>query len=313
MTAGRSVKNQDLTPVDLGRGLRLRTPVIAASGTFGYGLEYEGLVNRDALGAVITKGLSLRPRKGNPPPRITETPCGMINSIGLQNIGVRAFLAEKLPLLTGINVPVIVNIFGTDVDEYRSVARELMGRPIAGVEINISCPNVKKGGMEFGKDPGLSAQVVRAVRKTFSGHLMVKLSPSAGDIVAVALACESEGADSLSVINTIPAMAVDVESRRPKVFTMTGGLSGPAIRPIALRMVYETAQRVKKPVIGVGGIACAEDALQFIIAGAAAVQVGTATFFHPGAMEEISAGIAEYLRRHGIAKISSLTGSLKKK
>ncbi len=297
--------------VDLGRGLRLRTPVMAASGTFGYGLEYDGLVDTGGLGAIVTKGLSLRPREGNPPPRIVETPCGLINSIGLQNIGVEAFLREKLPLLAGRGVPIVANIFGTDVREYRAVARALDGTPIAGIEVNISCPNVKKGGMEFGTDPRLSAQVVRSVRRAFGGHLMVKLSPSAADIVSVARACEGEGADSLSLINTIPAMAIDVEMRRPRLSTVTGGLSGPAIRPIALRMVYEVARRVKKPVVGIGGIACAEDALQFIIAGASAVQVGTATFFHPGAMIDISAGIASYLTRHRVRTLSSLRRTLR--
>jgi len=304
------VKGKAPLEVNLGKGLRLQSPVIAASGTFGYGLEYEGLVRTERLGAIITKGLSLKPRKGNPPPRIAETPCGMLNSIGLQNIGVKAFLKDKLPLLKKLNIPVIVNIFGTSMDEYKSLANELEGSPIAGIEINISCPNVKKGGMEFGKDPRLSAQVVRGVRKSFKGHLMVKLSPSAGDIAEVASACEGEGADSLSLINTIPGMAIDVETRRPRISTVTGGLSGPAIKPIALRMVHEVSRRVKKPVVGIGGIATAEDALEFIIAGASAVQVGTATFFHPGAMEEITDGISLYLRKHAIKSLKSVVFSL---
>jgi len=214
------VKGKSPLEVNLGKGLKLKSPVIAASGTFGYGLEYEGLVSMEKLGAIVTKGLSLQPRKGNPPPRIAETPCGMLNSIGLQNIGVKAFLKEKLPLLKKLKVPVIVNIFGTSMDEYRSLANELEGSPIAGIEINISCPNVKKGGMEFGKDPKLSAQIVRGVRKSFRGHIMVKLSPSAGDIAEVASACEAEGADSLSLINTIPGMAIDVETRRPRISTV---------------------------------------------------------------------------------------------
>jgi len=304
------VKGKSPLEVNLGKGLKLQSPVIAASGTFGYGLEYEGLVSMEKLGAIVTKGLSLQPRKGNPPPRIAETPCGMLNSIGLQNIGVKAFLKEKLPLLKKLKVPVIVNIFGTSMDEYRSLANELEGSPIAGIEVNISCPNVKKGGMEFGKDPKLSAQIVRGVRKSFRGHIMVKLSPSAGDIAEVASACEAEGADSLSLINTIPGMAIDVETRKPRISTVTGGLSGPAIKPIALRMVYEVSRRVKKPIIGIGGIATPEDALEFIIAGASAVQVGTATFFHPGAMEEIADGIANYLRKHAIKSLKSVVSSL---
>jgi len=304
------VKGKSPLEVNLGKGLRLQSPVIAASGTFGYGLEYEGLVSMEKLGAIVTKGLSLQPRKGNPPPRIAETPCGMLNSIGLQNIGVNAFLKEKLPILKKLKVPIIVNIFGTSMDEYRSLANELDGSPIAGIEINISCPNVKKGGMEFGKDPKLSAQVVRGVRKSFKGHIMVKLSPSAGDIAEVASACEAEGADSLSLINTIPGMAIDVETRKPRISTITGGLSGPAIKPIALSMVYEVSKRVKKPIIGIGGISTAEDALEFIIAGASAVQVGTATFFHPGAMEEIVDGISLYLQKHAVKSLSSLVSSL---
>ncbi len=297
--------------VNIGRGLMLKNPVMTASGTFGYGTEYEGLVDLRLMGAVIVKGLSLRPRAGNPPPRITETPAGMLNSIGLQNIGVENFLKEKLPLLRDLGATVIVNVYAETIEEFGEICRLLTkAKGIAALEINISCPNVNKGGIAFGTVPDLAGEVTRAARTATDLPLIVKLSPNVTAIAEIALAVEQAGADAVSLINTLTGMAIDVERRVPKLKNIIGGLSGPAIRPVALRMVWEVAKRVSIPVIGIGGIMQAEDALEFLIAGARAVEVGTANFIDPQASIKIIAGIRDYLNRHEIKNVNSLIGSI---
>lgn len=296
--------------VDIG-GLVLKNPVMTASGTFGYGREFSELVDLTRLGAVVVKGLSLQPSMGNPPPRIAETACGMLNAIGLENVGVDAFIRDKLPFLKTFSVPVIVNIYGKSVEEYAELAGRL--DPVQGVsavEVNISCPNVKAGGVSFGVDPEAAYTVVREVRLRTARPLIVKLSPNVSDIARIAEKAVDAGADALSLINTITGMAVDIERRRPKLANVTGGLSGPAVKPVALRMVWEVAKTVKVPVIGIGGIMTAEDALEFLITGAAAVQVGTANFVNPGATMEILDGIDAYLVKHGIEKVTDLIGTL---
>ena len=294
-------------------GLKLKNPVMTASGTFGYGLEFAQYMDLSALGAIITKGLSLKPRQGNPPPRIVETPCGMINAIGLENIGVDTFINDRLPLLRKIKVRIIVNIFGETVREYAEVAGRLDDAAgVDAVEINISCPNVKKGGLAFGTDPKEAARVVSAVRKATGLHVMTKLTPNVTDIKVMARAVVEAGSDSISLINTIPAMAVDAEMMRPVLPTVTGGLSGPAIKPIALRLVHEAASAVKAPIVGIGGIVIGTDAVEFMLAGASAVQVGTASFISPGASAGVVSGIEEYLKRHKIRRASSIVGRLKK-
>jgi len=297
--------------VNIGRGLMLKNPVMTASGTFGYGTEYEGLVDLRLVGAVIVKGLSLRPRAGNPPPRITETPAGMLNSIGLQNIGVENFLKEKLPLLRDLGATVIVNVYAETIEEFGEICRLLTkAKGIAALEINISCPNVNKGGIAFGTVPDLAGEVTRAARTATDLPLIVKLSPNVTAIAEIALAVEQAGADAVSLINTLTGMAIDVERRVPKLKNIIGGLSGPAIRPVALRMVWEVAKRVSIPVIGIGGIMQAEDALEFLIAGARAVEVGTANFIDPQASIKIIAGIRDYLSRHEMQNVNSLIGSI---
>ncbi|MFZ3072963.1 MAG: dihydroorotate dehydrogenase [Thermodesulfobacteriota bacterium] len=293
-------------------GLKLKNPVMTASGTFGYGVEFSPHTNVSRLGGVVVKGLSLKPRQGNPPPRIVETPCGMLNAIGLQNVGVEAFINEKLPKLRKFKTAVIANIFGETLDEYAEVAKRLDGAEgVSALEINISCPNVRKGGMSFGVDPLEAAKVVEIVRKATKLHLMTKLSPNVSDIKVMVKAVEEAGTDSISLINTIPGMAIDVEKRRPILTTITGGLSGPAIRPIAVRMVYEAAKVAKTPIIGIGGIVTANDALEFLIAGASAVQVGTANFLDPEAAIKVIEGIEAYMKRHLIKKVGEITGSLR--
>jgi len=299
----------DLT-VDIG-GLKLQTPVMTASGTFGYAREFEPYLDLNRLGAVIVKGLSLQPSKGNPPPRIVETACGMLNAIGLENVGVEAFIRDKLPFLRSLSVPTIANIYGKTVDEYALLAEHLEQLDaVKGVEVNISCPNVKEGGVAFGSDPAIVREVVAAVREKTGKHLMVKLSPNVTDIVKIARAAEDAGANSLSVINTVTGMAVDLATRRPKLANITGGLSGPAIKPVALRMVWQTARAVGIPVVGVGGIMNAKDALEFMLVGATAVQVGTANFVNPGGTMEIIDGIAAWLEEQGIGDVKALIGSL---
>ena len=296
--------------VQIGR-LALKNPVMTASGTFGYAKEFEPFVDLHRLGGVIVKGISLEPRAGNPPPRIVETPCGMLNSIGLENVGVERFLSEKLPYLRELKTRVIVNILGDRIEEYRDLAAILNDvEGIDGIEVNISCPNVKKGGVAFGTDPTMAKKVTAAVRKKFSGTLLVKLSPNVTDITQIAKAVEDGGADAVALVNTLLGMDIDVRTRRPSLANVVGGLSGPAIRPVALRMVWQTSQAVKIPVIGVGGITTAEDALKFLIAGAHAIQVGTANFVNPKATEDILDGITGYLEKNGMNSVQELIGSL---
>jgi len=292
--------------------LSLQNPVIAASGTFGYGLEFEPLVDLNLLGAVVVKGLSLKPMAGNPPPRIVETPGGMLNAIGLANIGLEAFLKDKLPRLRKFTTPIIVNIYGHHTDEYGELASELRGvEGVAALEVNISCPNVECGGMAFGIDPLTSARVTETVVKNTDKPVIVKLSPNVTDIKAVAKAVEGAGAHALSLINTLTGMAIDVESRRPKLANIVGGLSGPAIKPIALYMVYQVARTVKIPVIGMGGIMDYRDALEFLMVGAQAVEIGTANFVNPRVTLEVIEGIRTYCVENGIRQIGEIVGSLK--
>jgi len=292
-------------------GIRLKNPVLAASGTFGYGTEYADLVDVEALGGLVTKAITLEPREGNPPPRTVETPAGMLNAIGLANVGVDAFIKEKMPLLHEFDTAVIVNVAGSTVAEYVEVARRLNEcNRIDGLEINISCPNVKQGGALFGSDPKTAAKVVAQVRKATSFPLVVKLTPNVTDIVSVARAVEDAGADALSLINTLVGMAIDVETKRPQLANGTGGLSGPAIKPVALAMVWKVAQAVNLPVVGIGGILSAEDALEFLIAGATAVQVGTGNFVDPRCMTNIIQGLEQYCQDKGIDKISEIVGTL---
>jgi dihydroorotate dehydrogenase (NAD+) catalytic subunit len=297
--------------VEIGR-LRLRNPVMTASGTFGYGEEYAPYVDLSRLGAIVVKGLSLKPRMGNPPPRIVETPCGMLNAVGLQNVGVNAFIREKLPFLTQFDLPVIANIFGESVEEYVKVAEILsQASGVHGLEVNISCPNVKKGGIAFGANPDMAADVTRRVKASTDLPVIVKLTPNVTDITEIAESVEAAGADAISLINTITGMSVDIERRVPHLRNITGGLSGPAIKPVALRMVWQVIQRVSIPVIGLGGIMTARDALEFLIVGARAVQVGTAHFIHPHAAIDILEGIEDYLEQHQFDDINQLVGTLK--
>ncbi|MBN1613823.1 MAG: dihydroorotate dehydrogenase [Deltaproteobacteria bacterium] len=282
-----------------------------ASGTFGFGEEFAPFVDLNELGALVVKGLSWEPRQGNPPPRIIETVGGMLNAIGLENPGARAFIEEKLPFLRQYDVAVIANIFGETLDEYPRVAEALSrAGGIKAIEVNISCPNVKKGGIAFGADPDIAAEVTRQVKTATDMPVIVKLTPNVADITDVARSVEAAGADAVSLINTLTGMAIDVESRTPQIQNVTGGLSGPAIRPVALRMVWQTVKRVSIPVIGVGGIMRAEDALEFLIAGAKAVQIGTANFVNPQITLEVIAGIEGYLIRHRMDDIRDLIGSL---
>ena len=296
--------------VDIGR-LTLRNPVMTASGTFGYGGEYAPFVDLDRLGAIVVKGLSLQPSAGNPPPRIVETACGMLNAIGLENIGIEDFVRKRLPFLQRLQTPVIANVYGKTVNEYERLAARIDGVDgIAAIEVNISCPNVRAGGMAFGVDAAVAADLVGAVRRRTAKPVTVKLSPNVTDITAIAKAVVAAGADSVSLINTITGMAIDIRNRRPRLANITGGLSGPAIKPVALRMVWEVARAVDVPVIGVGGIMNAEDALEFLIAGASAVQVGTANFVNPAATEEIIDGLSDYLLKFGMRSIREIIGSL---
>ena len=292
-------------------GIKMRNPVMTASGTFGYGEEFSSYVDLEKIGAMITKGLSLKPRAGNPTPRIVETPGGMLNAIGLQNVGVDAFITQKVPFLRNVNTPVIANLFGNTLDEYGELAARLDGVPeVAGVEVNISCPNVKHGGIVFGTEPEAAHAVVKLVRERTIKPLIVKLSPNVTDIVQMAHACADAGADALSLINTLTGMAVDLHKRRPVLANITGGLSGPAIKPVALRMVWQVAKAVKIPIIGIGGIMCAADALEFMLVGATAVQIGTANFLDPSAAETIAREMEAYLVQNGISSVKSLIGAL---
>jgi dihydroorotate dehydrogenase (NAD+) catalytic subunit len=291
-------------------GIALRNPVLTASGTFGYGTEFAPFLDLEKIGGFVAKSLTLEPRFGNPPPRIAETPAGLLNAISIENVGVRAFLEEKLPALSE-GVVVIASAFGTEPAIYAEIAERVSEHPrIAGIEINASCPHVKAGGIEFGQDPQLLAELVRAVRRVTTRPLLVKLSPNVTHIADMARVCEGEGADGVTLINAVQGMEVDVETRRPVLSNILGGLSGPAIRPIALRMVWQVAQAVEIPVCGVGGIVDAEDAVKFMLCGATAVQVGTANYLNPSAAEEIAVGIADYARRHGFKRVADLTGAL---
>jgi dihydroorotate dehydrogenase (NAD+) catalytic subunit len=293
--------------------LELKNPVMTASGTFGYGEEFDSLVNLHRLGAIIAKGISLLPMQGNPPPRIAETACGMLNAIGLENVGLERFLTEKLTFLKGIETPLIVNILGDTIEDYEQLAKRLDDEEkVAAVEVNISCPNVKQGGVAFGTDPGMAHAVTKAVCRNFSRPVIVKLSPNVTDIVMIGRAVEEAGADGLSLINTVLGMAIDIESCKPKLANTFGGLSGPAIKPIALRMVWQVAAGVSIPVIGIGGISTPEDAIEFFLAGATAIQVGTANFINPQATEEIIDGIELYLNKNGIASIEDIIGKARK-
>ena len=292
-------------------GIELRNPVMTASGTFGYAREFEKLIDLNRLGAIIVKGLSLEPSAGNPPPRIVETPCGMLNAIGLENVGLAAFVKEKLPFLKRLETPIFVNIYGESVVEYAELAARLDDiEDVTGIEVNISCPNVKSGGLAFGAYPDSASEVVNAIRDKTEKPMMVKLSPNVTDITQIARSVEAAGADSISLINTLTGMVIDIETRRPKLANITGGLSGPAIKPVALRMVWQVAQTVKIPVIGIGGIMTAKDALEFLIAGAVAVQVGTANFINPHATIDIIEGIEAFLVERQIDNLTDIIGTL---
>ena len=290
--------------------LRLRSPVLVASGTFGYGIEYSDLVDMECLGAICAKGITLAPREGNPPPRICETPSGMLNAIGLQNPGVEVFIEEKLPPLRELGAPVIANINGETYEEYEALARRLSDTEgIAAIELNVSCPNVKRGGMHFGTDEASLSELTRRVRAATDLPLIVKLSPNVTDIVSLAEVAVKAGADALSLINTLLGMSIDVERRRPRLAFGTGGLSGPAIRPVAVRIVYQVWRALRCPIVGMGGIMTAEDALEFILAGATAVAVGTATFVRPGTAADVYSGVASHLAAQGVAKVEELVGA----
>jgi len=292
-------------------GIKMRNPVMTASGTFGYGAEFGDYMNLESIGAMITKGLSLKPKAGNPTPRIVETPGGMLNAIGLQNVGVDAFISQKLPYLSRVATPVIVNLYGNTLEEYGEVASRLDSLDgVAGIEVNISCPNVKQGGIVFGTDPLAAQEVVRLVKRSTSKPVIVKLSPNVTDVVLMAKACADAGADALSLINTLTGMAIDLDRRRPILANVTGGLSGPAIKPVALRMVWQVARNVRLPIIGIGGIMNARDALEFILAGATAVQVGTASFLDPSAAQTIAREMEQYLVDNRIPSIASMIGAL---
>ena len=291
--------------------LTLKNPLIAASGCFGYGVEYAEIVDLSSLGGIVVKGLFLNEREGHPAPRVVETPAGMLNAIGLQGIGVRRFVDEKLPELRARRATVLVNVCGTTLDEYVEVSRILSDHEgVAAIELNISCPNIKEGGIQFGCSLNGTYDVVSAVRKVTALPVIPKLTPNVTDVASFARAAEDAGADAVSLVNTFLAMVIDVETRRPRISNIVGGLSGPAIRPIAVRMVYECRQAVKIPIIGMGGIADARDVLEFMIAGADAVQVGTANYVDPFIWPKLLDGISEYLRRHNVARVADLVGTI---
>lgn len=315
MTEPREIRPAPLAPdevdtaVDLG-GIALRNPVLTASGTFGYGTEFAPFLDLRRIGGFVAKSLTLEPRFGNPPPRIAEAPSGMLNAISLENVGVDAFVRDKLPALPD-GVTVVASIFETEIDRYAEVAKRLSGvARIAGIELNASCPHVKSGGIEFGQNPAVLAQLVRAVRGAIGLPMLVKLSPNVTDIGEMARVCEAEGANGISLINSVQAMEVDAERRRPVLSNVLGGLSGPAIRPIALRMVWQASRAVAIPVCGMGGIEGAADAVKFLLCGATAVQVGTANYLNPGVAGEVADGIADYAARHGFRRVADLVGAL---
>lgn len=291
--------------------LELQNPVMTASGTYGYGEEYEDFVDINRLGGIVVKGTTLHPRQGNDYPRMAETPMGMLNAVGLQNVGIDRFISEIYPRIKKYRTNILVNVSGSTVEEYVETAAKINALDhIPGIELNISCPNVKEGGMAFGTSCPSAIAVTAAVRAVYNKHLMVKLSPNVTNIAEIALGVESAGADSVSLINTLLGMAIDVEQRRPVLSTITGGLSGAAVKPVALRMVWQVAQAVKIPVVGMGGISNAEDAIAFMLAGASAIQIGTANFIDPGVTEKIIAGIEDYLLRHKMSSVTELKGAL---
>ncbi|MDD3554258.1 MAG: dihydroorotate dehydrogenase [Deltaproteobacteria bacterium] len=288
-------------------GLTLKNPILLASGTCGYGAEIADITDINILGGIVVKGISIRPKTGNPPPRIVETPSGLLNAIGLENVGLEAFLRDKLPWLCGLRTHIFVNILGDTPEEYAELASVLSEQKgISALEVNISCPNVKSGGVAFGTDPFAAAEVTRAVKEAAKLPVIVKLSPNVTDITVIARAVEQAGADAVSLINTLSGMAIDIQRRRPVLANIFGGLSGPAIKPVALRMVWQTARAVSIPVIGIGGIVRAADALEFLMAGAAAVQIGTATLINPKTGQEIITGIENYMKQRGLTELSGL-------
>ncbi|MGD9975563.1 MAG: dihydroorotate dehydrogenase [Desulfatirhabdiaceae bacterium] len=299
----------DMT-VQIGK-LNLKNPVMTASGTFGYAMEFSELMDVNRLGAVVLKGMSLTASRGNPPPRIVETASGMLNAIGLENVGLENFILKKLPFIKTLSTAVIINIYGRQVSDYAELAARLNDlEGIAGIEVNISCPNVKTGGIAFGVDPIAAYEVIHAVRTQTTLPVIAKLSPNVSDITVIARSVVDAGADAVSLINTLTGMAIDIETRRSKLANITGGLSGPAIKPVALRMVWQTANAVSVPVIGIGGIMTASDALEFIIAGASAIQVGTASFVNPRAAMDILDGIESWLKEKQITRLADLRGTL---
>ena len=302
------------TQVNIGRGLMIKNPVMTASGTFGYGTEYTDFIDLARLGGIVVKGTTLHHREGNPYPRMAETPSGMLNAVGLQNKGIDYFIEHIYPTISNYDTAVIVNVSGSQIEDYITTAERLNALAhIPAIELNISCPNVKEGGMAFGVTCAGASSVVRAVRAVYDKTLIVKLSPNVTDITEIARAVEAEGADAISMINTLLGMAIDAEKRRPVLSTITGGLSGPAVKPVALRMVWQTAQVVNIPIIGMGGIATATDAIEFLLAGATAIEVGTYNFVDPTATIQIVEGIENYMLRHGFSNISELIGALNTK
>ena len=297
--------------IQLGKGLTLKNPVMTASGTFGYGEEYADFIDLTKIGGILVKGTTLNHREGNPYPRMAETPSGMLNAVGLQNKGVEYFVDTIYPRIKDIDTNIIVNVSGSTIEDYCAVAEKVNAlENIPAIELNVSCPNVKQGGMAFGVTTSGIEQVVSAVRKVYDKHLIVKLSPNVTSIADLALAAEASGADSVSLINTLLGMAIDAEKRRPKLSTITGGLSGACVKPIALRMVWQVAKAVKIPVIGLGGISSATDAVEFLLAGASAIEIGTANFIDPTVTVKVAQGIVEYCERHGFKNVSDLTGAL---
>ena len=302
------------TQVNIGRGLMIKNPVMTASGTFGYGTEYTDFIDLARLGGIVVKGTTLHHREGNPYPRMAETPSGMLNAVGLQNKGIDYFIEHIYPTISNYDTAVIVNVSGSQIEDYITTAERLNALAhIPAIELNISCPNVREGGMAFGVTCAGASSVVRAVRAVYDKTLIVKLSPNVTDITEIARAVEAEGADAISMINTLLGMAIDAEKRRPVLSTITGGLSGPAVKPVALRMVWQTAQVVNVPIIGMGGIATATDAIEFLLAGATAIEVGTYNFVDPTATIQIVEGIENYMLRHGFSNISELIGALNTK
>lgn len=296
--------------VDLGK-LKLKNPVLTASGTFGYGKEYSEFVDLNRLGAIVVKGISLKPMKGNPVPRICETPCGMLNAIGLQNPGLKDFIKIQLPYLKKLRTRIIVNILGNSIDQYIELAENLEAQGIDAVELNVSCPNVKKGGIVFGTDPKIFRELIESVRQRTGLPLITKLSPNVSDIKLFAKIAEDAGSDVISLINTITGMSIDIKTGRPRLANITGGLSGPAIKPVAVRMVWECYKTVRIPIIGMGGIISAEDAVEFLLAGASAVAVGTGNFINPKATMDVLEGIKAYMSVNNIRSLSELTGAVK--